>query len=660
MFFVSKPRSAALVFSTAASALLGSCAFAAPPTLVSARPDPLIASSAPANTIRAQTYRVVGIDLLLDQTFANPYDPDEITVDAIFTRMGAGKQPALTLTVPAFWLTPFTRKTQSDGRIVMAGETGAKAGWRVRFCPPAPGKWTMAVIAKNKDGEKTSPAKQTFTVTSSKERGFVRRAEGSNRYFAYDDKTPCFLVGENVCWADNRGLAAYDDWFPKLANAGGNFARLWMAFQPIESKASGLNHYDGANAAHFDDVLRLAQENHLVCMMAFGTYGEFTTGGFFNEGQWPANPYNKINGGPCETPDDFWTNEAARKLYKKKLRYLIARYGAYPSLGFWEFWNEQDAPAPWLHEMGAYVKAIDPYHHLVTNSAGTVARADSWNVPEMDLTQTHLYGDEGSIADIAPLMPPDQAAHDVFSKPHLLGEFGISWRNPDAKFDPDGSAINFHNGLWAGTMSGNAGGGVLWWWDNYVGPQNLYHEFTPLAAFVKTIPWTTRTFNPIRDIATPTMAQTGPETFQNITLTPTGGWGAKSEGTLTIKGDGSTSGKGTLLGTLLGPSKPDLRSPITLDVNLPKPSQLTIHVTMVSESALLRVSVDGKETASFSFNAAPGKGEGYKSTKQFPEYNNIYQAVFDTDRTVQIPQGKHTPSRLKMLPVTGCKLIPLG
>ena len=641
MFFPLRRAALACAFVSAAAAFAPRIGFAAPPSLVSARFAPAVpsASSAPASTVRAQTFSVCDIDLVLDQTFANPHDPDEITVDAVFTLAGTKTGAAQTLRVPAFWYEPFAPKTSGDGRVDMAA-TGAKTGWRVRFCPTEAGRWTMAVRAKNKDGEKRNPTPLVFTVTKSGKPGMVRRAKGSNRYFAYDNKTPFFLVGENVCWADKRGLAAYDDWFPKLSKAGGNFARLWMAFQPIESKASGLNHYDNANAAYFDAVLQKAQQNRLVCMMAFGTYGEFTTGGFFNEGQWPQNPYNKANGGPCETPDDFWTNETARTLYKKKLRYLIARYGAYPSLGFWEFWNEQDAPAMWLHEMGAYVKSVDPYHHLVTNSAGTVARDDSWRVPEMDLTQTHRYGDEGSIADIAPTLPPDQSKHDIFNKPHLLGEFGISWRNSDAKFDPDGQAINFHNGLWAGTMSGNAGGGVLWWWDNYVGPQNLYGEFTPLAAFAKTVPWTTRTFEQI-PVPTPTTALSGPETYTNAVLNATGGWGAKSTGPVIVGGDGSVSGTGTVLGTLYGPSKAEFRSPLTLEVNLPKSGQLTVHVIMVSDSATLRVLIDGKEAASFPFNAAPGKGEGYVSTKQFPEYDNIYQAVFDTNRTVEIPQGKH-------------------
>ena len=38
----------------------------------------------------------------------------------------------------------------------------------------------------------------------------------------------------------------------------------------------------------------------------------------------------------------------------------------------------------------------------------------------------------------------------------------------------------------------------------------------------------------------------------------------------------------------------------------------------------------------------PGEGGGYESTKAFPEYGGIYQALFNTDRTLVLPAGSHT------------------
>ena len=95
------------------------------------------------------------------------------------------------------------------------------------------------------------------------------------------------------------------------------------------------------------------------------------------------------------------------------LRRLIARYGPETSLAFWEFWNETDAPAPWVREMAAYLKQNDPYLHLVTNSYSTVGTPAVWNLPEIDLTQTHRYGDEGTMKDIAPVILDDARLHDL-------------------------------------------------------------------------------------------------------------------------------------------------------------------------------------------------------------------------------------------------------
>ncbi len=588
---------------------------------------------------------IIEVSVTLGQTYANPFDPDEVAVDAVAT--GPKGQ---TLRVPGFWFQPFRRETGENGAVRLAAK--GEPGWRVRVCPTAPGPWHVTVTVKDKSGTAASgPLAFTALPLTNKRAagtGWVRRAPGkaAARYFALDDGTgqarSCFLVGENVCWPGSRGLADYDDWFPALAKSGGNFARLWMAFSPLESKETGLGRYSLQNAAHFDEVLALARKHDLRCMVAFGTYGEFNTGGFFNEGSWPANPYNAANGGPVasDKPNDFFSNETARTFYKRRLRYLVARYGAYTSVGFWEFWNEKDVPAAWAKEMAGALKTLDPYQHLVTNSASTVGPADVWQLPTFDLTQTHRYGDEGSIRDIAPVISEDARAHDVFNKPHLMGEFGISWRNGDEKFDPSGRATNLHNGLWAGALSGSAGGAAIWWWDGYVHPKNLYKNFTGLARFAARVDWPRRDFRPL-SLPAPTVPQTGAETFSNLVLTPTGVWGDKSTGVVTVGRGGLLSG-GKILGVLAGPAKPDLRSPLTLAVDLPRPSRLVVRVVTVSDHASLRVSVDGKTAADFPFSAAPAPGNDYESTKQFPEYNNIYQAVFNKDRAIPLPAGRHT------------------
>jgi len=522
------------------------------------------------------------------------------------------------------------------GRSLTVPAFPTPTGFRARFALPTPGSWS--VVARS--GSATSPTLRLTAVPSQRD-GFVQRAPQNTRYFQLSSGKPYFLIGENVCWSGKRGLADYDDWFAGLSKAGGNFARLWMAFQPLETKSGGLGHIDEAHAAHFDGVLERAEKHGIRCMLCFMTYGELATGGYFNEGKWPESPYNAQNGGPvpADKPEAFFTDPTARCAYQDRLRYIVARYGAYASLGFWELWNEKEAPQEWLQTMARYLRALDPYRHPITHSYSTTGPAAVWQLPEFDLTQTHRYGDEGSVPDIAPLVVTDTRAHDAYQKPHLMGEFGISWRGPDTTFDPQGTATNLHNGLWASALSGAAGGAAIWWWDSYVHPKNLYATFTGLARFAAQIDWPRRSFVPLA-LPAALIPATGKETFRDLVLTPSGGWGDKPSPKTQIGRDGAV--QGSLPGFLYGPGKPELHAPLTLEVTLSQPAQLILHVLTVSDRAKVEVRVDGSLAAAFPLSAAPNQGQDFVSTKHFPEYGGIYQALFDKDRTVALPAGKHT------------------
>ena len=439
----------------------------------------------------------------LDRKYENPFDPAEVSVDAEFT----GPEGKM-LSLPAVWCQEFRREYHDNSeRLVASGEPG----WRVRFCAPRSGRWRMRVIAKDSRGQEESPEVE-FTVAVSNDSGFVRRAPSNSRYLEFDDGRPYFVIGANVCWAGRQGLRDYEMYFSRLGEAGANYARVWMSAMPMETKATGLGRYDLANCFYYDQLLAIARKDNLRCMLALDTYGSLNTGGHWNEGRWPENPLNVANGGPLAKPTGFGTDPVAKRMYLRRLRYLIGRYAAYTSLGFWEFWNEQDlargcVPAAWVAEMAAYLKAHDPYHHLVTTSFAAPGPADVWNISDIDLTQRHIYGGDQPLADMPGELAKDARAHDAFRKPHLIGEIGISWKGPDTKFDPDGLGTEFHNSLWAAALSGTAGGSVNWWWDSYLHPKNLYSHFMALSKFAARVDWPRRRFVPL-ELASPTLSET--------------------------------------------------------------------------------------------------------------------------------------------------------
>ncbi len=479
---------------------------AAPAATLFSKTDKLSLKAATPNVSTLPNYGLLELTLDLRATFENPFNPEEIDVYGLFT-----SPKGESIRVNGFLDQPFSRRLVEGKELI---QSAGDSGWKIRFTPNLPGRWQYQVFSKDKTGTVSLPV-QSFRVSDGSHAGFIRRSERNPYGFARDNGQPFFGVGENVCWGGGRGSFDYDVWLPELGKAGGNFIRIWMCSWNCalewakENRGEwrsgdyqGVGVYSLDNAWKLDTILDLAEREGVSVMLCLGTYGEFNDGGFFNEGQWRFNPYNVTNGGPCLKPDDFWTNADARKLYQQRLRYLAARYGHRTNLHSWEFWNEAKAPAAWVAEMARCFKgtgelagkALDPYRHLVTTTYGDDA---VWRIPEIDYTQNHSYGIADK-ADFAPVANQEAAAHRKYGKPHWLGEFGIDWRSPDDKYDKDGQGVNLHNAMWASVMSGDAGGGLIWWWDNYLHPKRLYPQFTPLRAFVDQVPWTRGEWKPLK------------------------------------------------------------------------------------------------------------------------------------------------------------------
>lgn len=611
-------------------------ALAAPAALSQSQPLALRAASLSRPSV--PRFGTIELTLDLSAAYQNPFDPDDIDVEADFT----GPQ-GQTRRAAGFLDQPFARRLEGGTE---QWDARGEPVWRVRFTPDAAGTWRVRVTARDKTGTASLPS-QTFQVTASKSPGFVRRSVKNPRAFAFDTGKPFFAVGENIGWGGKRGSFDYDDWLVALGKAGGNWGRVWMCSWNCglewteEAKGDrrsggyhGLGVYSLDNAAKLDQILETAQKNNVHIMLCLGTFGELTTGGFFNEGQWKANPYNAANGGPCAAPDEFWTNPQARKLYRQRLRYILARWGARTNIQAWEFWNETNPPASWVAEMARFVKANDPYRHLVTTSYGSDA---IWKLADVDFSQTHNYG-TGNIADHAPVVHDDAAQSAVWNKPHLMGEFGIDYRKSDADYDPDGQGVNFHNGLWASALSGNAGGAMLWWWDNYVAPKNLYSQFTGLRRFADAVPWTAGIWKPLA--ADPPRVANGPETFSDLVLPVNGSWGKSSHDDFTVTPFGVAEGR-QIGAFLYSPGKADLRTTPTFHVRFVRPGRFVVHVAEVSDRARLQFRLNGRPVADFSLSATPSDPHEYEKTELRPEYNS-YLARFNRDYGIDIPMGSHT------------------
>lgn len=486
----------------------------------------------------------------LSETFVNPFDPDEIAVDVTFT-----SPTGRTQVVPAFWYEPFTVVGSPDWEQYQS--TG-QAGWRVRFAPEEVGTYAYSVAAAA--GPRTAVAVSgSFQAVVSATDGFVRADDQNSRYLRFDSGDPYIPVGHNVAFEEGgpplNGVGYYTDLLGSLGRAGENWTRVWMtdfnrsALEWGEGHFSGFYHGPGVyslpSAWRMDRVLEQAEANGVFVQLVLSDHGQFSTRGGDrwgvrcaasdpppcqpgDTGYDPGNAYSDYNGGPIPLaqPELFFSNLEARELMKKRLRYIVARWGAFRSVLAWELMNEflyvgTDGTNPftspqlrsdivdWHADMSQYLKANDPSGHLVTTSqaiqeaAGDIADLNAiWALPAIDLVQIHWY-----------VPPPGRMNVDLnaminelktrYDKPVIVGELGLpSYPNPDppppdfvnperfgsgdafSGFDPLGfvrsgnpdfspenrdhltAGTHLHNAMWSTAVAESSA--MYWWWGTYI------------------------------------------------------------------------------------------------------------------------------------------------------------------------------------------------
>ena len=583
-------------------------------------------------------YEPIELNLDLSATYDNPFDPDDVDVTARITTP-SGKA----LTVPGFFYQAYERYQRGSAeRLIRKGEPQ----WEVRFAPAELGKHTCTVTVRDRTGTVTAKPVE-FACVAGGGKGFVRRSPQTPYYLQFDSGDPYFAIGHNICWAGRSAQTYdYDKWLPALGKAGGNYTRLWLVrwnmgleWSPQDpdggNEFPGLGKYSLTNAWRLDHVLDVARQSGVYAMLCLGFHGELMdTEDYFKADRWRFNPYNAAMGGPCSKPADFWSDPPAQKLYQRRLRYYIARYGCFTNVLSWEFWNEVNAPVQWVKPMAEYLAAHDPYRHLVTTTYGT---DDVWRVKEIDYSQTHKYGSDTSLHDCTDAIARDSRTFtEKFAKPYMMGEFGIDWKSSDTQHDPRNVGTNLHNGLWASVMQRSFGTAALWYWENYMHDRGNYHHLTAVKRFTDTVPWNKLNFRLAR-FSAPTVQVAHGAPWADFRFHGKLGW-AKGTGTdFTLNHDSTIDGDGDFSALLFADSKPDLKSPLRFHVDLPTPAKFGLHVGVVSNTAVLHLRLDGGELWTQEFVAGEGVGA---TSKFYPEWG-LWQSDFNQDCEVDLPAGKH-------------------
>jgi len=582
----------------------------------------------PAQPWQRVEFKITGVPVV-----ANPFDPAIIRVEGVFVSP-AGQ----TNSVPAFWYQGYQRRL-SGGREVLS--TVGAAEWRLRFTPLLSGDYTLTVAVLTNGLPCESPATTNFTAAGSTpaRSGYVR-TDASKQYFETSAGQALPLIGANVGWHGARGTYDYDDWFSAMQAAGENYARLWMcpwAFG-IETDANSLNRYRLDRAWQLDYVLELAEQRGLYLELCLDYHGMFAVEPDYWGGNnyWPSNPYGITNGGPCATPNAFFTNTTARTTYAKRLRYLVARYGYSPNVLAWQFFNEIDNVysllnandvAAWHEAMGDWMRTNDPFGHLLTTSfTYAEPHPEMWSLPQIDYICAHSYG---PARPAATLSSTAKTLRQQYGKPVLIDEYGTSWQGWNRTADP--YLRGFRQGIWGGALGGSAGTAMSWWWEN-IHNENVYPTFSALGAILNRTGWGRGEWtNLVFDVSLTPPSKVGEPISAgqpfSITLPLSMGWGAMLAGELAVPNPGAASYSASTLNSFVhGTTHADLRIPFRLSAWFTNNARLVMHLNSVSWNSVLAVRADG--TQLYRTNL-PNLDGGYSVTN---EYN--------LDLGVTLPAGR--------------------
>ncbi|MBN2561154.1 MAG: DUF5060 domain-containing protein [Phycisphaerae bacterium] len=597
------------------------------------------------------------IEIRFDHTFKvdNPDDPRDISVYGIFVSP-KGREWRM----PGFLYQDFRR----DGKELHAH---GKPEWRVRFTPPEPGIWKASVVVK--EGRRTHRGSAgAFKVRESAAQGFLRISRRNPRAMEFENGDPFIGIGSNLVpktWLDR----APQPWsrmdmvirhMRRTAKAGGTLGRLPIdSFKmPIESSANTKAGYEGAGRYHRQTCWEIDQIVNEAERLGFTFILCNSCGNTQLCDQIPVDwlQYRyllKEHGGPLDDMDQFFRHPEVKRLFKQKARYCVARWGASPAVGMWEFLNEVPLTAelsskttPFCIRYARYWHEKDPYERPVSVCPGQISHkpyfkkffGSKW----IDLVQYHEYWADDVDRAIS---CSNKDIRQWSQKPILVSEFGSAWNLcqqlgglfSDPELDPKG--VHLHNGIWSAGMTGSVGA-LPWFVFPYIEKLDLFDVYTGFSRFARDWrinegPWKTV------DVETDNSGF-GDQRWGTLQLPIRLGWQRSEADTITVHRDGRHKGAPLVNVWLYGP-KPhrELRRPPTFKVDYPVAGQFVAHVWRVEgksgHPAPLVIKLNGREALRREFTL--GKGQGKKA-----EYNDRYgtwSVEYGERITIDVPAGRH-------------------
>jgi len=436
----------------------------------------------------------------LPRTYENPFDPEQIDIRGSFIAPSG----AVTA-VPGFFYQDFVRNLRQKTEYLTPVGRGE---WRIRFTPTEVGTYRYCIEIM--DGDYVKTAYRSFEVVPSKRRGFVRISRRDPGCFEFDNGEYYYPIGHNICATFDvrnsanlgielfydRGTSAYDSYLDGMIRGHENLARVWMTAwnlalewtEDYKPHYRGLGRYSLENAWRLDYILDRAEKAGIYVMITFDPHGHWMTPmSIKTESDWQYNPYNIRNGGCISSPAELFVNPTAKKYYKRRLRYILARWGYSTAVFCWEIFNEIDlaheyykrmAPTiiKWEVEMARYIKEHDQGKHLVTTNRYFWDKAHHlWQQSEIDFTNAHFFSKN----------PIEQNRMGLLEMQRYGKIFLVTESAQDVYGGTPAETERFmHVTLWSSYMSPMAAVAMPWWWD-FIDERDLYFHFAALRKYAE-------------------------------------------------------------------------------------------------------------------------------------------------------------------------------
>lgn len=438
----------------------------------------------------------------------NPFDPDNINVEAIFL-----SPTGRVNRVNGFYYKEFAPNFEFNAW----NEIPTPYHWRLRFSPDEVGTWSLSITVNANGCEPLNSAGLIFYCDeNTNEKGYLEVSSNNHRYLRYKDSHESFFgIGQNIAWPD--ATSPGDDarcipsdyntflgYVHNLGNNQGNLTRIVLNTRwsyGIEFERLGDYRDDEQNAPSWelDRYFEALEPYNLKTIVCMQLQEQFRTVPLTEwsalKTYWPNNPYNvaseknTIIPGIYNVPD-FITNESAKVQFRKYLRYLIARWGYSTNIAYWQVVSEidnwdgyidnQNSYDDWQTEMAIYMKTIDQKHIVSSSYTGNQNINDynyvneKFSNPFLEIGGHHPYGNEKTknlnsryiIVNGSGDHGEKKGFYDycAFKKPFLfdeIGEWGSSRNRTPCNL------IEMHNTFWATGFMGGLGVGLEWWeWGN--------------------------------------------------------------------------------------------------------------------------------------------------------------------------------------------------